>query len=99
MSTTKKHLRTLYITGLPDGVTNEELDGLFKDDWTYEGAVIKQIGTRLVAYAKFTTHEDALRAKQEFDVGLMATSSKVRLEWARQNSRVPPQLYHRLVQH
>ena len=94
MSTPNKQIRTLYITGLPHGVTNEELDVLFKDDWTYEGAVIKQIGKKLVAYAKFTTHEDALRAKQEFDGGVKATSNKVRLEWAYQNSRIPPQWYN-----
>ena len=98
------HIRTLYITGFPEGTTNEELNALFdEDDWGYVGAVIKKIingsHTKLVAYATFTTHVDARRAKEELDGCIMDWScrNRLRVEWARQNSRVHPHLYDRYV--
>ncbi|GJQ09382.1 hypothetical protein GpartN1_g1173.t1 [Galdieria partita] len=86
-------VRTLFITGFPADVLEREVHNLFRFRYPlYDGCIIKASSRRKepVVFAVFRTREEAEEAMKDFD-GIVfdpASGSKLKIEFAKSNTRV-----------
>eukprot|EP00871_Galdieria_phlegrea_P005870 jgi/Galph1/770/GphlegSOOS_G5467.1 len=96
---TEDTVRTLFITGFPADILEREVHNLFRFRYPlYDGCIIKASSKRKepVVFAVFRTREEAEEALKDFDGVVFdpATGSKLKIEFARSNTRVKREWAH-----
>ncbi|KAJ4959485.1 hypothetical protein NE237_026596 [Protea cynaroides] len=86
----KKHIHTIFVSGLPDDVKPREIHNLFRRRLGFDNCQLKYTrGNQVVAFASFVNHQSAMAALNALNGVIFdpQTGATLHIELARSNSR------------